>query len=114
MDFYKDRSEIEAVVEGFESCRTVKDDFTHQSHVTVAVFYVQTLGEVEATRKMREGLHRFLDHHQVGRVKFHETLTVFWIKAIAACLQSMDSSTSLLELEFQRLKRFARRLTEPK
>ncbi len=96
-DYYKDSSEIEAVVEGFEAGTSSKDDFSHQSHLTVAVFYLHHLGELEATGKMRSGLLRFLDHHDVGRVKFHETLTVFWIKTVAEFLCRMDPATSMLE-----------------
>lgn len=107
MGNYKHEKEVEAVVSGFESCTTSKDEFTHQSHLTVAVFYIHTLGEPDATQEMREGLHRFLDHHQVGRVKFNETLTVFWIKAIARFLNALEPSTTLLEKTNRVVEHFA-------
>ena len=94
---FKNESEIEAVVEGFESCTTSKDDFSHLSHLTVAVFYLQNSGESEATEKMREGLLRFLNHHKAGSQKFHETLTIFWIKTVLQVLTKLDPHVSLLE-----------------
>ncbi|MGH9967795.1 MAG: hypothetical protein ACREBG_08145 [Pyrinomonadaceae bacterium] len=97
-DYYRDSGEIEAVVEGFESCTTPKDDFSHRSHVTVAVYYLHELGELEATERIRAGLLRFLDHHGVGRAKFHETLTVFWIKSVLGVLEGLDPNLSLLEI----------------
>jgi hypothetical protein len=95
--YYQDLREIEAVVEGFESCSTAKDDFTHRSHLTVAAYYLHSSNQPDATQRMRTGLHRFLDHHGVGRAKFHETLTVFWIRTVSAFLRCLDQKLPLLE-----------------
>jgi hypothetical protein len=94
---YENESEIDEVVAGFESCTTAKEDFTHRSHLTVAVYYLHDLGQPRATDKMRAGLFRFLDHHGVGREKFHETLTIFWIKTVRDFLVSLSPELSLLE-----------------
>jgi hypothetical protein len=94
---YKDVREIEAVVNGFELCATPKDDFSHCAHLTVAAYYLHNANELDATQKMRAGLLRFLDHHGVGRAKFHETLTVFWIRVVAACLHRLDPELTLPE-----------------
>jgi hypothetical protein len=96
--YYRSKSEIEAVVQGFEACTTGKGAFTHQSHLTVAVWYLQDSTEEQAMEKMRMGLHRFLDHLGVGQEKYHETLTVFWIKIVRNCLQRLDPRFSLLEM----------------
>ncbi|HET9789490.1 MAG TPA: hypothetical protein VFP47_20310, partial [Pyrinomonadaceae bacterium] len=40
----------------------------------------------------------FLDHHGVGRAKFHETLTVFWMKAISALVRRLDRELKLHEV----------------
>jgi hypothetical protein len=97
-DYYKDVREIEAVVDGFESCTTAKDDFTHSSHLTVAAYYLHCSNEQDATQRMRAGLIRFLDHHGVGRAKFHETLTIFWIRTVWAFLERLDQKLPLLEM----------------
>ncbi len=96
--YYTDQAEIEAVVQGFESCTTAKDDFSHFSHLTVAMFYLYELNEREATEKMRAGLLRFLNHHGIGLAKFHETLTVFWIKLVRAFLVQLHPQSSLVEM----------------
>lgn len=106
-NYYKDRAEIEAVVEGFESCTTPKDDFTHLRHLTVAVFYLYESSEREATERMRRGLLRFLNHHGVGAAKFHETLTVFWIRILRAFMVALDPETSLLEITNRSLAQFS-------
>jgi hypothetical protein len=97
-DYYRDVREIEAVVDGFESCTTAKDDFTHRSHLTVAAYYLHCSNEQDATQRMRAGLIRFLDHHGVGRAKFHETLTIFWIRTVWAFLKRLDQKLPLLEM----------------
>jgi hypothetical protein len=95
---YKDIREIEAVVRGFESCATSKVEFTHRSHLTVAAYYIHSSNETEATKRIRAGLLRFLDHHGVGRAKFHETLTLFWIRTVGAYIEALDPKLSLLEI----------------
>lgn len=96
--YYKEVREIEAVIKGFESCTTAKDDFTHRSHLTVAAYYLHGFNQPNATQRMRAGLLRFLDHHGVGRAKFHETLTIFWIRTVWAFVERLTQDLSLLEM----------------
>lgn len=105
--YYEQYSEIEAVVKGFESCSTPKDDFTHLKHLTVAVFYLYDSNEREATDRMRAGLLRFLNHHGVGEAKFHLTLTVFWIKILRTFVLQLPPKTSLLEMTNLSLEHFS-------
>ena len=94
--YYAHQDEIEAVVKRFELFTTGKYKFTHQSHLTVAVSYLLKYNEEQATVKMRLGLHRLLDHLGVGQEKYHETLTVFWIKTVREVLNHLDQRSSLL------------------
>jgi hypothetical protein len=97
-DQYKSDNEIESVVRGFESCLTAKEDFSHQSHVTVGVWYLRRLPFEQATASMREGLFRFLDHYGLGRQKYHETMTVIWMHLIENEIAGLDPALSLLDL----------------
>jgi hypothetical protein len=47
---------------------------------------------------MRTGLLRFLDQHGVGRAKFHETLTIFWIRSVSAFLERLGKEFTVLEV----------------
>lgn len=96
MEQYQNEQEIEAVVVGFEGCTTGKDEFTHLSHLTVAVYYLRNSTPDQAFKKMRIGLFRFLDHHGVGRAKYNEQLTVAWIKLIQSVIQEMNPDLTLL------------------
>lgn len=97
MDYYQSEEEIRAVVQGFESCATAKEDFKHAGHLTVAVWYLLHSTPDEALKKMRSALHRFLEHHGVGREKYHETLTVFWIKLVEDAIGQTSQNVSPLE-----------------
>ena len=96
--YYKDASEIEEVVAGFEDCTTAKDAFTHLSHLTVATYYLLNSSSAVAFEKMRVGLFRFLDHHGVGRSKYNEQVTRAWLKEIQNVIQQSDADASLVWL----------------
>ena len=83
--------EIESVVRGFETCQTSADEFKHKDHLVVAVWYVHNLGREAALDRMREGLLRFLAHHQVDPKKYSEEITRFWIERIAERLDEVGN-----------------------
>jgi len=107
MDNYESEQEIAAVVQGFEDCATRKEDFTHRNHLTVAVWYLNHSTPQEALQKMRTGLFRFLDHHGVGREKYNETVTIFWIKLVQSAMNELDEETSLVATTNTTLERLA-------
>ena len=96
--YYQNEQEIHAVVTGFEECTTGKDEFTHRSHLTVAVYYLRNSDSEQAFEKMRSGLFRFLDHHGVGRAKYKERLTRAWITLVQSVILEMDPNLSLVEI----------------
>jgi hypothetical protein len=93
---YSSEREIEEVVRGFETCETDKTAFKHREHLTVAVWYLQTLDTKAAVERMRTGLLRFVDHHGVPREKYSEEVTVFWIELIAEKLNELGAEDSLV------------------
>ncbi|HEV7798814.1 MAG TPA: hypothetical protein VGO73_11690 [Pyrinomonadaceae bacterium] len=97
-DHYQTEQEIAAIVAGFEQCTTGKDEFSHLSHLTVAVYYLRDSTPEQALQKMRDGLLRFLDHHGVGRAHYKEQLTHGWIILIQSLIEQMDPDLSLLEV----------------
>ena len=94
---YVSELEIEKVVRGFETCETDKSAFKHREHLTVAVWYLQTLDTRAAVEQMRTGLLRFVDHHGVPREKYNEEVTVFWIELIAERLRELGAQASIVE-----------------
>lgn len=94
---YSSEAEIESVVRGFETCEMDKTAFRHPQHLTVAVWYLQTLDTKAAVERMRTSLFRFVDHHGVPREKYNEEVTVFWIELIAEKLMALGPEASLVE-----------------
>lgn len=93
---FSSESEIHAVVRGFETCETGKTAFKHRDHLTVAVWYLQTMDTKAAVERMRAGLTRFLDHHGVPRQKYSEEITVYWMELIAEKLAELTPNTSIV------------------
>jgi len=83
--------EIERVVRGFETCQTSAAEFKHKDHLVVAVWYVHNLGREAALNRMREGLLKFIAHHQVDPKKYNEEVTRFWIERIAERLDDVGN-----------------------
>lgn len=94
---YSSESEIEQIIRGFETCEIDKTAFKHREHLTVAVWYLQTLDPRHAVERMRAGLLRFIDHHGVPREKYSEDVTVYWVGLIAEKLAELKPDTSLLD-----------------
>jgi hypothetical protein len=97
MNRYQSEDEIENVVRGFETCETGADDFHHSEHLAVAVWYVHTMDRDAALDRMRAGLLRFLDHHDVEKGKYSEKVTAFYIDKIAEKLSQMGPEVSIVE-----------------
>ena len=97
MKHYSTEEQIREVVDGFERCTTPKGAFTHREHLTVAIWYLCHADPTVALDQMRDGLHRFLDHHGVGRVKYKEQLTVSWMTLVQSSIEKMDADLSIVE-----------------
>ena len=93
---YSSESEIQDVVRGFETCETNKTAFRHREHLTVAVWYLQTMDTKAAVERIRTALLRFVDHHGVPREKYSEEITVYWVDLIAEKLAELPPGTSLV------------------
>lgn len=94
---FSSESEIQDVVCGFETCKTDKTAFKHRDHITVAVWYLQTMDTYAAVERMRTGLLRFVDYHGVPREKYSEEVTIYWIELIAEKLAEVTPGTSLVD-----------------
>lgn len=95
---YKTETEIESVVQGFESCTTGKDDFPHHKHLVVAVWYLRDGSVEQAFERMRSSLLRFLDHHGIDRGKYKEELTRAWINLVQSELEKITPNQSLVTI----------------
>jgi len=97
---YGSEGALAAVVRGFERCATPPAEFTHAAHLVVALCYLRGSGltVAQAADRMRAGLYRYLDHNGVDRQKYHETITLFWLKRVRGFLDRADATRTAAEL----------------
>ncbi len=93
--------DLNDLVAAFERGHTPVGGFSHQAHLAVALTYLDRYGLQGATEHMRAGLLQFLEHalgdRTAAEVKYRETVTVFWVRLLAAELASTDRSRPLHE-----------------
>jgi hypothetical protein len=82
---YRNEEEITALVRGFENCTLPFARWTHEAHLTVAIFFLSSLPTDEATEHIREGIQRYnLANGVIQTLQrgYHETITRFYIWAV--------------------------------
>lgn len=73
----------EAFARAFEAGSITPTQFDHIAHVRVAWVYVQETASLdEALSRMRDGIRRFAAAAGVAQ-KYHETITVLWMRLLA-------------------------------
>ena len=93
--YYKTDDEIHALVSAFEACRFHPSEFRHYQHLTVALWYVWHFSPDEASAKMTKGIRRLAETH--GKMGYHETITLFWLRIVANFVAEHRANKSLSE-----------------
>lgn len=96
---FNSEKEIIEVVRTFEDATIGRDAWKHAEHLTVALHYVCLYDIDTATDKMRSGIFNLLNAFEVDLTKempYHETMTVFWMGAVAD-FNASKNGASLLE-----------------
>lgn len=78
----------------FEACAVAPSEFSHEAHVRLAYVYLVESDVEPAVQKMREGLLRFIEHNDVPRSRFHETITRAWVLAVRHFMNKASSPSS--------------------
>jgi hypothetical protein len=85
---YENEKDVLDLVCAFESATVTRDEWKHREHLIVALYYVSHYDAEMAIEKMRRGILNLLENgFKVDLTKempYHETITVFWIKTVAA------------------------------
>jgi hypothetical protein len=80
----------------FEACTVTPPQFNHEAHVRLAYVYLVDCDVESAVERMREALLNFLEHNDIPRSKFHETITRAWVLAVHHFM-SKSTSTSFTD-----------------
>jgi hypothetical protein len=108
---FTSEKEIMAIVRGFETGTLPRNEFNHAMHLIVAAHYVRAVSVDEAIDKMRRGLMNHLRLVGVdfsnpdGEMPYHETLTVFWVRAVADFVKSKNGA-SVVEIANEMAAKF--------
>lgn len=85
---YETQDEVLDLVREFEAATIPRDQWKHAEHLIVALYYVSHFDIETAINKMRRGILNLLANgFKVDLTKempYHETITVFWIRTVAA------------------------------
>lgn len=98
---YKTDEEVNLLVKAFENRSLPKADWTHAAHLTVGLYYCFHNPFGIAKNLMSDGIYWLNDAHGTPNTEtsgYHETLTVFWLKTIAAYLENHKTEKSLMFL----------------
>ncbi|MDP9038653.1 MAG: hypothetical protein M3O02_05170 [Acidobacteriota bacterium] len=85
--------QIAAFIAAFEDGTLPKARWTHGAHILTGAWYVHGLGREAAIGRMREAVRRYnlaVGGKNTAAGGYHETITVFWIKLLAALQQGME------------------------
>jgi hypothetical protein len=75
----------EDLLRAFEDLSFPADLFHHREHIRVAWLYLKSSDASRAAERMAEGIRRFANH-QGATQKYHHTLTLAWMRLVAAAL----------------------------
>src|ERR1700694_5773195 len=75
----------EDFLRAFEDLSFPADRFHHREHIRVAWLYLKSIDASRAAERMSEGIRRFANHHGATQ-KYHPTLTLAWMRLVAAAL----------------------------
>jgi hypothetical protein len=93
--------EVTRLVSEFEACTLARERWTHEAHLRVALWYLARHEVGEATRLIREGIKRYnqacgVVQTETGR--YHETITLFYVRIISRYLKGARAGASFAEL----------------
>jgi hypothetical protein len=93
--YYQTDDEIRALVSAFEACSFHPSEFRHYQHLTVALWYVWHFSPDEASVKMTLGIRRLAKTY--GKMGYHETITLFWLRVVANFVAAHRANRTLSE-----------------
>jgi hypothetical protein len=75
----------EDFLRAFEDLSFPADQFHHREHIRAAWLYLRSSDAPRAAERMCDGIRRFANHHGATQ-KYHHTLTLGWMRLVAAAL----------------------------
>lgn len=86
----------EDFLRAFEDLSFPSDQFHHCEHIRVAWLYLKSSDATRATERMTASILRFANHHGAAQ-KYHHTLTLAWMRLVAAALVETPEGRNFAE-----------------
>jgi hypothetical protein len=83
----------EDFLRAFEDLSLPAQLFHHREHVRVTWLYLKVSDATRAAERMAAGILRFANHHGATQ-KYHHTLTLAWVRLVAAALVETPEGNS--------------------
>ncbi len=100
MRLFHSESEIESLIEKFNTCTLPLEAWTHEAHLAMGVWYLRQYNLTQTMLLVRQRIILF-NSSVGGPINFergyHETLTWFWLKTVEAFLEKFERDKALLE-----------------
>jgi hypothetical protein len=109
---YRSPSEIDSLIHAFQECSLPRSQWTHEAHLTVALWYLCYDSEQEAINAIRNGIKRYNSVQGIETTKnsgYHETLTLFWVRTIRRYLADESQNRSIVLLANGLIAKYADR-----
>jgi hypothetical protein len=98
---YRTSAEILRLVRELEACTLPRACWTHQAHLTVALWYLLRHDEAKATKLIRARIKRYNKSQGIETTPtggYHETITLFYIRVIRRFLSAAKPDCTLVAL----------------
>ena len=98
---YRSPKEIDSLIHAFQEGNLSRSQWTHEAHLTVALWYLCYDSEQEAINAIRNGIKRYNSVQGIETTKnsgYHETLTLFWVRTIRRYLADESQNRSIVHL----------------
>ena len=106
--YFKNDADIADLVRAFETCEIHPAEFKHYQHLAVALWYVTRFPYEDASGKMRAGIQRLAAAY--GKTGYHETITLFWLKAVHVFFADAPAGKPLVELANELADKYGKNL----
>lgn len=109
---YRSPNEIDSLIHAFQEGSLPRSKWTHEAHLTVALWYLFYDSEQEAINAIRNGIKRYNSAQGIETTKnsgYHETLTLFWVRTIRRYLADESQNRSIVHLANGLIAKYADR-----
>jgi hypothetical protein len=97
MEYRPELMSDDAFVAAFESCELPNEMFRHREHVRLTFIYLRRYGFEGAGTRIAEAIRRYALHNGAPQ-KYHETITVAWLRIVQEAASSVPNQASFEEM----------------